>query len=101
MSEENDTSDEMDERDSSVQSDDSASEEDGVPALTHAVTFKCMGSVKDSTSQGVLRKASSILNGGGEVSVQLKPEPTNPKDAKAIAFECKVDGKWERCQRST
>jgi hypothetical protein len=30
------------------------------------------------------------------VSVKLHPEPNNPKDARAIAFKCIVDGQWHR-----
>ena len=28
------------------------------------------------------------------MQVDLVPEPENPQDSKAIAFKCKVDGKW-------
>ena len=28
--------------------------------------------------------------------VELRPEPTNPKDSQAIAFLCLIDGKWEK-----
>ena len=33
---------------------------------------------------------------GHNIEVCLKPEPTNPVDARAIAFSCELDGKWER-----
>lgn len=28
--------------------------------------------------------------------VELRPEPTDPKDSPAIAFLCLIDGKWEK-----
>ena len=30
------------------------------------------------------------------MQVRLKLEPENPKDSKAICFECFMDGKWHR-----
>ncbi len=33
-----------------------------------------------------------------EVPVRLSPEPENPKDSSAIAFQCCVDGKWIRSE---
>ena len=64
--------------------------------ITHTITFKCIGSVRDTTSQEVLSKASATWNDGCAVRVRLTPEPTNPKNSKAIAFECLVDDRRER-----
>ena len=66
------------------------------PICTHTITFKCIGSVKDAVSQEVLSKASVQLNEGSVVPVRLAPEPNNPKDCKAIAFECCIDDRWQR-----
>ena len=96
-----DGSDTSGEHDSmATQSEDSSeeSEREGEKELnvTHTVTFKCIGSVRDMASQEVLSKASAKWNEGGVVPLGLTPEPTNPKDSKAIAFECLVSDKWER-----
>ena len=32
----------------------------------------------------------------GQVPIELRPKPTNPKDSQAIAFVCLIDGKWEK-----
>ena len=83
-----------------TQSEDSSeeSEREGKDELsvTHTVMFKCIGSVRDMASQEVLSKASAKWSEGCVVPVRLTPEPTNPKDSKAIAFECLVSDKWER-----
>ncbi len=31
-----------------------------------------------------------------EVQVQLKPEKDNPRNARALAFICKIDDEWQR-----
>ena len=65
---------------------------------THSVTFKCMGTTKISRSQVILASASNKLDKGEPVEVRLRKEPDNPKDSRAIAFDCKMDQetKWEK-----
>ena len=67
-----------------------------LPSQTHTVTFKCIGTTHDLNSQEVLRSVNTLLGSGEEVPVKIVPEPDNQYDSKAIAFQCKVDGKWHR-----
>lgn len=74
----------------------SSSDEDEVPPITHSVVFKCIGSMKEFRYQELLALASKKLKEGGTVPVKLQKEPTNPADSRAIAFMCQVDEQWER-----
>ncbi len=48
-------------------------------------------------SQDVLYEAASKLNKAKKVEVKLRKEPSNPKDSRAIAFECTVGSdRWDR-----
>ena len=67
-----------------------------LPTQTHTVTFKCTGSIHDYAAQETLSKASRILRECGTVRIKLAPEPNNQYDARAIAFLCHIDGKWQR-----
>lgn len=50
----------------------------------HIVMFKCIGATH-----------CSLLQSGEDVPVRLTPEPNNPRDSQAIAFECQLkDKKW-------
>ena len=62
----------------------------------HTLTFKCMGTVKDPNYQETLSKATALLKDGKETPVRLRPEPENPFDANAIAYECQIDNQWRR-----
>lgn len=62
-------------------------------AITHSVVFKCIGVTKDTIAQQALERAYNLIFQGEKVPVELKPEPHNPKDSKAIAFVCRLDGK--------
>lgn len=64
--------------------------------ITHTIVFKCIGSNKDLKSQDILRAVSQKLEAGIVVRVKVEPEPMNPKDERALAFVCEVDGKWHR-----
>ena len=77
---------------------DGNSEVDGVrlPYITHKVIFKCIGSNREESYQLALWKSKQLLKSGQHVPVELRPEPTNPKDSQAIAFVCLIDGKWEK-----
>ena len=70
--------------------------ESSLPTQTHTVTFKCVGSTYDSNAQSALSKASKLVRDGREIPTKLQPEPTNQYDAKAIAFMCLIDDKWQK-----
>ena len=65
-----------------------------IPAVTHTVTFKCIGSVHDFEKQLVLSKISKLLWEKKQAEVRIHPEPENPFDANAICFECFIYQKW-------
>ena len=67
-----------------------------IPAITHSVVFKCIGSTKESSYQDALVLAKSKMRLGQSVPVRLKNEPNNPKDSRAIAFECKPADQYIR-----
>lgn len=67
-----------------------------IPSQTHTLTFKCIGCTHSNEAQITLRKVVKIVHDGGTVPVRIQPEPDNQYDSKAIAFQCYVDGKWER-----
>ena len=58
------------------------------------VTFKCIGVKRDQCYQDVLCVACELMKKGETVPVKLVPEPTNPVDSRAIAFQCQTHGKW-------
>ena len=61
--------------------------------VTHTVTFKCIGCTKELQYQEALCRAYQLL-GSGNITCRLKPEPDNPVDSEAIAFECDIDQRW-------
>lgn len=63
---------------------------------SHEVVFKCIGATKSRDYQNVLKKARDVIIAGHRVPVKLCPEPLNPYNPKAIAFQCCMDGKWYR-----
>ncbi len=66
-----------------------------LPYLTHTVTFKCIGTTHDQSSQETLSKVSQLLK-KEEVPVNIFPEPTNEHDSRAICFKCQINGEWKR-----
>lgn len=64
------------------------------PQVTHTVTFKCMGTTKENKYQENLARVSQLRNQGINVTCRVRPEPNNPFDSKAIAFDCQMDGTW-------
>ena len=67
------------------------------PLVTHTVMFKCIGVTQEKPYQATLREANSLLQSGEDVPVRLTPEPNNPHDSQAIAFECQLkDKRWRR-----
>ena len=67
-----------------------------IPAITHSVIFKCMGSTKEHEYEEALALAKRKMNDGIGIAVKLEKEPHNPVDAKAIAFVIDLDGTWKR-----
>ena len=66
------------------------------PIIQHTITFKCIGTTKSGEYQNILNKAKKELSLNLPVPLRLMPEPYNPMDNKAIAFECCMQGKWMR-----
>ncbi len=64
------------------------------PLQVHTVRF--IGTTYDTMAQNILCTASELLSQGKEEPVEIKPEPDNPRDAKAFCFVCKVNDKWCR-----
>lgn len=72
-------------------------EEPNIPKITHTVVFKCIGAHKEREYQETLALASQKLKENSNVQVKLQPEPHNRYNAKAIAFQCKIDdSSWVR-----
>lgn len=71
-------------------------DEDEIPAITHSLTFKCIGSTKEAHYQEVLAWANRKIRKGQTAQVKLKKETDNPCDANTIAFMCKTGTDWER-----
>lgn len=82
--------------DPSATSDSSDSDADVIPAITHSVVFKCIGAQKEIHYQEILALVAKKIKQGETVPVRVQKEPSNPVDSRAIAFECKVNDKWER-----
>ena len=79
---------------------DSDSEEDGLDhndqdtyaqeQPSHTLTFKCIGTTRDTRYQEALHLVST-RKPVEQVQVTLQPEPDNPVDSRAIAFVTTVD----------
>ena len=81
---------------SSLESDEPPVDEK-IPAITHSVIFKCIGSHKESQYKDKLAVAKRKRNKGTEVPVRLRPELDNQVDSNGKAFVCKVvPDQWER-----
>lgn len=73
---------------------DDMSDSDSIPAITHTVLFKCIGTDKERRYQEVSRSMCLAAKKHGEgtnVLVKLEPEPNDRYDNKAVTFICKVD----------
>ena len=68
-------------------------ESETVEDTQHAVTFKCIGCTKEQNYQEVLASVAQVRS---NIEVRLEPEPTNHVDAKAIAFQCKLNDTWSK-----
>ena len=82
------------EDDADMDTDNDGSVAEALQDTFHTVTFKCIDSTKEHNYQEVLASVALVRRQGGNVAVRLEPEPTNPVDSKAIAFQCKVNGTW-------
>ena len=69
---------------------------DPIANITHVVTFKCIGAVRDKIAQQTLRTVRNRMEKGYTVPLKLEPEPDNFWDSNAIAFMCCTDQKWIR-----
>ena len=89
--------DDFDERDDSSESDNNSQQEDAFQStlVTHSLIFKCIGATKSHHYQEALAKAAEEFKEGGNIEVRVRKEPTNPKDARAIAFDCKLGHDWK------
>ncbi len=76
-----------------VANEDTDDSEEESSTITHTVTFKCIGVTHESSYQTTLEYVAEAQE---EVPVRLSPEPENPKDSSAIAFQCCVNGEWRR-----
>lgn len=79
-----------DKADCAGQSSGSDSRED--PQSSHMLTFKCIGTTRESRYQEVLRIISN-QKPVEQVEVKLQCEPDNPVDSKAIAFVATIQDK--------
>ena len=62
-----------------------------LPIQQHTIAFKVMGTVKLSGVQQILQKVRDCMLSGIATPVRVIPEPTNPIDKNAIAFQCYLD----------
>lgn len=58
------------------------------------VTFKCIGVTRETSYQNYLEKVSQLFLEGKQVPVKPEPEPNNPFDSRAVAFQCQLGKKW-------
>ena len=96
--EQSDASDDEPSVHSPVLSDDpnEQSEQDGDQSIEEScVAFKCIGVTRDSLYQTVLQQVKYRMKDGETVQVKLKPEPDNPYDTRAIAFQCLHQDTWQ------
>ena len=66
-----------------------------LPAQTHTVTFKCVGSNCDGARQSILSDISQALRQGCVITARAEPEPSNKYDSKAIAFQLHWKDNWQ------
>lgn len=63
-----------------------------------SVVFKCVGTMKEEKYQHILANTALAKRNKVKVKARMLPEPNNPVDAKAIAFQIltETENKWER-----
>ncbi len=55
-----------------------------------------VGTTKEHSYQEILAEANRLIRTCETVPVRLTPDPSNPINAKAISFECQINGHWQR-----
>ncbi len=75
---------------------DGAMSRDTPTLISHTVPFKCIGTTKEHSYQDILAEANRLIRTCETVPVRLTPDPSNPINAKAIPFECQINGHWQR-----
>ena len=70
---------------------------DNDSSVKHSVVFKCVGVTKTLQSQELLAEVSRKIRKQEIVPVRLRPEPNNPKDSRALLFECDLvtENNWQ------
>ena len=94
----NNDSEEPEEHEDPAESSQSEDEPDPFDSgfVTHTITFKCIGASRDDKQQETLQAVAKCIKEGKEVPIRLQPEPDNPVDCNAIAFQCCVHNDWSR-----
>ena len=54
-----------------------------------------MGTNKTVQSQEILAESARRLKKGEPLEIRLRVESNNPKDSRAIAFDCKLESDWK------
>ena len=67
------------------------STEETEETINHTIVFKCVGCNKSMATQELLASVSKRIHNEQPVSIRILPEPNNPKDARAIRFECSLN----------
>ena len=67
---------------------------DEEPPTFSTCTFKCIGATRSASYQEALKEAHQLMHNGVTVPVKVVPEPTNPYDSHAVAFQCYLQQKW-------
>ena len=80
---------------SSTEESDTGGISDNGASVTHTVSLKCIGVTRDKGIQKLLKYIAENLP-VQETPVRLNPEPHNPCDNNAIAFEAYVNGRFQR-----
>jgi len=75
--------------------DEDTSSTDTIPAITHSVIYKCIGTLKKHEYQEILAVVKKKMCEGIVVPLKQEKEPHNLVDAKAIASITNVSGIWD------
>ena len=66
------------------------------PESLFMIISKCIGTTKEHRYQETLAEVALSRRNELDVEFRISPEPTNPFDARAIAFKCFLNNRWER-----
>ena len=67
-------------------------ETESAVSSSHKLTFKCIGVTRAVEHRSTLRVVRDLMAEGRSVPVQLVHEPSNPRDSRALAFVCCING---------